>query len=133
MLVHERKAGYLFPFYYDLFLEHLSGSDPELFAGIGIEAVVGDEFFEGLTVFGYSDYFVVFPFVVAVGSGFHGVFLVSVDFSGKRYQNGMMIVKKKNGYFVLSKKTKRNLGGPYQTREEALKRLRQVEFFKRQK
>ncbi len=41
-----------------------------------------------------------------------------------------MIVKKKEGYFVLSKKTKRNLGGPYKTREEALKRLRQVEFFK---
>jgi hypothetical protein len=41
-----------------------------------------------------------------------------------------MITKKKDGYYVLSKKTKRNLGGPYQTREEALKRLRQVEFFK---
>ncbi len=41
-----------------------------------------------------------------------------------------MIVKKKDGYYVLSKKTKRNLGGPYGTREEALKRLRQVEFFK---
>jgi len=44
-----------------------------------------------------------------------------------------MIVKKKEGYFVISKKTKRNLGGPYKTREEALKRLRQVEFFKHQK
>ena len=44
-----------------------------------------------------------------------------------------MIVKKKEGYFVISKKNKRNLGGPYQTREEALKRLRQVEFFKHQK
>lgn len=41
-----------------------------------------------------------------------------------------MIVKKKNGYFVLSEKTKRNLGGPYKTREEAEKRLRQVEYFK---
>ena len=41
-----------------------------------------------------------------------------------------MIVKKKDGYYVLSKKTRRNLGGPYVTREEALKRLRQVEFFK---
>ncbi|EKD85960.1 MAG: hypothetical protein ACD_37C00557G0004 [uncultured bacterium] len=51
-----------------------------------------------------------------------------------------MIVKKKDGYYVLSKKTKRNLGGPastnanldgpYKTRDEAVKRLRQVEFFK---
>lgn len=41
-----------------------------------------------------------------------------------------MIVKKKDGYHVVSEKTKRNLGGPYKTREEAVKRLRQVEFFK---
>ena len=41
-----------------------------------------------------------------------------------------MIVKRKTGYFVLSEKTKKNLGGPYQTLEEAKKRLRQVEFFK---
>lgn len=44
-----------------------------------------------------------------------------------------MIVKRKSGYFVISKKTRRNLGGPYKTRDEALVRLRQVEFFKRQK
>ena len=52
-----------------------------------------------------------------------------------------MIVKKKDGYYVLSEKTHsttsgqakhRNLGGPYKTREEAVKRLRQVEFFKHQ-
>ncbi len=42
-----------------------------------------------------------------------------------------MIVKRKKGYFVLSEKTRRNMGGPYKTREEALKRLRQVEYFKR--
>jgi hypothetical protein len=41
-----------------------------------------------------------------------------------------MIVKRKEGYFVLSEKSGRNLGGPYKTREEAQKRLRQVEFFK---
>lgn len=41
-----------------------------------------------------------------------------------------MIVKRKDGYYVLSEKTKRNLGGPYKTREEAEKRLKQVEFFK---
>lgn len=40
-----------------------------------------------------------------------------------------MIVKRKEGYFVLSEKG-RNLGGPYKTKEEAKKRLRQVEFFK---
>lgn len=44
-----------------------------------------------------------------------------------------MIVKKKEGYFVLSEKTRRNLGGPYKKREEAVKRLRQVEFFKHRK
>jgi len=40
-----------------------------------------------------------------------------------------MIVKRTDGYHVLSEKGK-NLGGPYKTREEAAKRLRQVEFFK---
>ena len=44
-----------------------------------------------------------------------------------------MIVKKRDGYYVLSKEKKRNLGGPYKTRDEALARLRQVEFFKHQK
>jgi hypothetical protein len=41
-----------------------------------------------------------------------------------------MIVKKKDGYYVLSKKERKNLGGPYKSRDEALKRLRQIEFFK---
>jgi hypothetical protein len=41
-----------------------------------------------------------------------------------------MIVKRKEGYFVISEKAKKNLGGPYKTREEAAKRLRQVEYFK---
>ncbi len=44
-----------------------------------------------------------------------------------------MIVKKEDGYYVISERTKKNLGGPYKTREEAEKRLRQVEFFKHQK
>jgi len=43
-----------------------------------------------------------------------------------------MITKRKDGYHVLSEKGRKNLGGPYKTREEALKRLRQVEFFKHQ-
>jgi hypothetical protein len=42
-----------------------------------------------------------------------------------------MIVKRKAGYYVLSEQTKRNLGGPYKTRTEAVLRLRQVEYFKR--
>jgi hypothetical protein len=44
-----------------------------------------------------------------------------------------MIIKRKAGYHVLSEKTRRNLGGPYKTREEALRRLRQVEFWKSKK
>ena len=43
-----------------------------------------------------------------------------------------MIKKVSGGYRVLSSKGK-NLGGPYKTKAEALKRLRQVEFFKRKK
>jgi len=39
-----------------------------------------------------------------------------------------MVVKRKNGYYVLSEKTRRNLGGSYTTRAAAVKRLRQVEF-----
>lgn len=44
-----------------------------------------------------------------------------------------MIKRVKGGYKVVSEKTGRNLGGPYKTLEEAKKRLRQVEFFKRKK
>jgi hypothetical protein len=43
-----------------------------------------------------------------------------------------MIRKVKEGYKVLSEKGK-NLGGPYKTKSEAAKRLRQVEFFKHHK
>lgn len=41
-----------------------------------------------------------------------------------------MIVKRKAGYFVLSEKSRKNLGGPYKSRAAAAKRLRAVEFFK---
>ena len=41
-----------------------------------------------------------------------------------------MIIKRKDGYYVISEKTRKNLGGPYKAHEEAVKRLRQVEFFK---
>ena len=45
----------------------------------------------------------------------------------------MTVVKRKKGYYVLSERTRRNLGGPYSTRKKALKRLRQVEYFKHKK
>jgi hypothetical protein len=44
-----------------------------------------------------------------------------------------MIKKVKGGYKVLSEKTGKNLGGPYKTKGQAEKRLRQVEFFKHNK
>jgi hypothetical protein len=43
-----------------------------------------------------------------------------------------VIKKTTGGYRVLSKKGK-NLGGPYKSKKEAEKRLKQVEFFKRAK
>jgi hypothetical protein len=43
-----------------------------------------------------------------------------------------MIKKDKSGYKVVSK-TGKNLGSGYKTRVAAKKRLRQVEFFKRNK
>lgn len=44
-----------------------------------------------------------------------------------------MITKRKNGYYVVSEKAGKNLGGPYTTKAEAAKRLRQVEYFKHRK
>jgi len=42
-------------------------------------------------------------------------------------------IEKKDGkYFIFSKEGKK-LGGPFKTRKEALKRLRQIEFFKNKK
>lgn len=43
-----------------------------------------------------------------------------------------MIVKTQKGYMVKSENG-RNLGGPYKKKEEAERRLRQVEFFKHHK
>ena len=43
-----------------------------------------------------------------------------------------MIKKMKNGYKVFSEKGQ-NLGGPYKTKKEAQKRLKQVEYFKHPK
>jgi hypothetical protein len=44
-----------------------------------------------------------------------------------------MIKKVQGGYKVVSEKQGKNLGGPYKTKKEAEKRLRQVEFFKHSK
>jgi len=41
-----------------------------------------------------------------------------------------IIVKREDGCYVVSEKTEKDLGGPYKTKEEAEKRLRQVEYFK---
>lgn len=43
-----------------------------------------------------------------------------------------MIIKVKEGYRVISEKTKRNFG-TYPTKEQAEKRLRQIEMFKHMK
>jgi hypothetical protein len=45
-------------------------------------------------------------------------------------KRGYMIKKTSGGYKVVSESGKKNLGGPYKTKAEAQKRLRQVEFFK---
>lgn len=42
------------------------------------------------------------------------------------------IVKRVDGYYVISESGK-NLGGPYKTKKEAEKRLKQVEWFKKKK
>lgn len=43
-----------------------------------------------------------------------------------------MIRKEKSGYNVYSETGSKHLGGPYKTREEAEKRLREIEYFKNQ-
>lgn len=44
-----------------------------------------------------------------------------------------MIKKVKGGYKVVSKKSGKNLGGPYKSRKAAVRRLQQVEYFKHNK
>jgi hypothetical protein len=44
-----------------------------------------------------------------------------------------MIRKTAKGYVLYRKDGSRRLGGPYRTREEAVKRERQVQFFKHAK
>jgi len=45
----------------------------------------------------------------------------------------MTIKKVSKGYKVVSESKGKNLGGPYKTKAEAEKRLREVEFFKHRK
>jgi hypothetical protein len=44
-----------------------------------------------------------------------------------------MIVKSGKGYKVVSESAKKNLGGPYKSKAQAVKRLQQVEYFKRRR
>lgn len=44
-----------------------------------------------------------------------------------------MIVKLTKGYYVYSEDKSRRLGGPYETRAEAAKRLAEVDYFKHAK
>jgi hypothetical protein len=54
-------------------------------------------------------------------------------FTQNQMRRPIMIKKVKGGYKVLSEKKGKNLGGPYKSKAEAEKRLRQVEFFKHRK
>lgn len=44
-----------------------------------------------------------------------------------------ILKKTKKGWVVLSPRTHKKLGGPYKTKKEAVRRLRQIERFKRVK
>lgn len=44
-----------------------------------------------------------------------------------------IIVKKSDGWYLYSKDGKKKLGGPYTSREDAVKRERQVNYFKHKK
>jgi hypothetical protein len=50
-----------------------------------------------------------------------------------KIRRAVVIKKVSGGYKVVSEKTGKNLGGPYKTKAEAEKRLRQVEYFKHKK
>ena len=45
----------------------------------------------------------------------------------------MVIEKIKGKWFLYSRKTHKKLGGPYDTKDEAIKRERQVQYFKHAK
>ena len=68
----------------------------------------------------------------SVGNGMEGPRTAGTPSPPDKIQGAIMIKKVAGGYKVLSEKGK-NLGGPYKTKKEAEKRLRQVEFFKHKK
>ncbi len=41
-----------------------------------------------------------------------------------------MVVKRKDGWHVVSEDGSKNLGGPYTSQQEAEKRLREIEYYK---
>jgi hypothetical protein len=59
--------------------------------------------------------------------------LGKVPYSQSKARRFAMIKKVAGGYRVPSEKKGKNLGGPYKTKKEAEKRLKQVEFFKHKK
>ena len=40
------------------------------------------------------------------------------------------IRKREDGWYVISEKDSKNLGGPYTSKEKAQKRLKEIEYFK---
>jgi len=58
--------------------------------------------------------------------------LNSIICENKKIQLQEVVRKESDGYHVRSKKGK-NLGGPYKSKEKAVKRLKQVEYFKHMK
>jgi hypothetical protein len=56
-------------------------------------------------------------------------FLNKLEISDEELEESV-VIKKKDGWYVISEKTNKNLGGPYKTRKEAVKRLQQIEFWK---
>ena len=66
-------------------------------------------------------------------SGEYSVLVPSLPSTRGIQLEELMIKKVKEGYKVVSEKSGKNLGGPYKTKAQAVKRLQQVEFFKRRK
>jgi hypothetical protein len=61
---------------------------------------------------------------------FWGLSELDHTYAGAIISSGM-IRKTPKGYVLYSKSTHKKLGGPYKTRDEAVKRERQVQFFKK--
>jgi hypothetical protein len=68
-------------------------------------------------------------------AGKEGIQMISKVKGGyqAKSSNGKNLAKSSNGKNLAKSSNGKNLGGPYKTSTAAKKRLRQVEFFKRQK